>query len=433
MLFDTKTLPSNLELEYALLGCIVIDNRMLDHLSFLDASHFYSQPHAAIYQAMRDLHAEGTPVTPFTLTLEKDDLDTVSEAGGLVRYLSSAVAKSGVLMQPLEEARELVRMAQKRAFIVSCQRYAESASDPSDDRTADEHAALLNAELEAIIRGYGIAEFEDDFVVTEGILEDLKDQRKPYGTGLWKLDEAMGGGLYPGRSYGFAARKKVGKTVLASTISCNLNDAGIKHLFVCGEMSPKEIHQRNLSRLTSSFPSDFRTDRGQSSAFQKHIAEVAVRSKRCILYHNAPGLTFGELKRVAANAVFRHGIKGLILDYWQLVGGKGKGQSTSEHLDEVAQWIADFGRKHGIWTITMAQINQEGNTRGGEGMRLAFDQVYAIRGMPHEKDPEQEDISKPFRWLEMMDTRYTKWLNVGGQDKPGLAMKDQGPYFEIVP
>jgi replicative DNA helicase len=376
---------------------------------------------------MQDLHAKGDPVTPFNVILDPSTLSIVNEAGGITRYLGSAVANSLSLVHPVEEAKLLVRMSQKREFIIACQRSALMAASPSDDQTADEHAAHLNTDIERIIRGYGIPDFQNDFEISQGILADMKDQRQPFSTGLGKLDTLMGGGLYPGRSYGFAARKKVGKTVLASTISCNLNLEGVKHLFICGEMSPKEIHQRNLARLTNSFPSEFRNEYSQNKSFETKVASAAFASKRCILYHNAPGLTFTELKRVASSAVFRHSIKGFILDYWQLVGGKEKGKSTSEHLDEVAQWIADFGRKHGVWTITFAQINQEGNTRGGEGIRMAFDQVYQIRGMG-----ENEDISFPDRWLEMMDTRYTAWGNIGSAIQAGLSMNPKGPYFELA-
>jgi replicative DNA helicase len=269
--------------------------------------------------------------------------------------------------------------------------------------------------------------------VIEDILADLKNVSKPFSTGLRKLDEAMGAGMFPGKSYGFAARKKVGKTILAGTISCNLSMNRVKHLFICGEMSPKEIHQRTLSRLTDSFPSAFRSEYGQSGEFMAKVAEAARLSTRSTLYHNAPGISFQELRRVLATAVYRHGIKGFILDYWQLVGGKRNGQSTAEHLDEVAQWIADFCRKHGIWSVTMAQLNQGGNTRGGEGVRLAFDQVYALRGMipPDAKtdDEVEEDLAYPYRWVEMLDTRYTAWNNIGTKATPGLRLEEKGPYF----
>lgn len=418
-----QALPSSIQLEYAVLGAIAVENRLMDHLHFLHERHFHSAPHAAIFKAMQTLHEKGDPITPFTIVLDEHTARTVQEAGGLARYLAGAVRESSSLVRIVDVAKKIVEISQKREFIYSCRRAAETACSESDAETAEEHIANLNAELEGIVRSYGIPDFQNDYEVGEAILEDLKDPREPFSTGIPKLDEAMGGGLFPGRAYGFAARKKVGKTILASTISCNLSRCDVKHLFICGEMSPKEIHQRNLARLTQSFPSAFRTEKGKSKDFLKRLAEEIHSSRRQILFHNAPGLTFSELRRVAGAAAFRHGIKGMILDYWQLVGGKGKGQSTSEHLDEVAQWIADFGRKHGIWTVTMAQINQEGNTRGGEGIRLAFDQVYQIH---------RDDVSQPDTWLEMMDTRYTAWANIGSPTDPGLMMREKGPYFEQI-
>ena len=91
----------------------------------------------------------------------------------------------------------------------------------------------------------------------------------------------------------------------------------------------------------------------------------------------------------------------------------------------MAQWLAEVCRKHKLWGVVMAQINQEGNTRGSEGIRLAFDQVYDLK-------PLGEDLGQPYRWLEMMETRYTRWQNVGGESQAGLFMNDKGPYFEQV-
>lgn len=211
-------------------------------------------------------------------------------------------------------------------------------------------------------------------------------------------------------------------TVLASTISFNLNLQNVKHLFICGEMGPKEIHQRNLSRALSVKPYSFRGDYRHNYDFQKRIMDVARTSNRAILYQNAPGLTFDDLRRYCTAAIYQHKVKGIILDYLQLVGGKPKNKSTAEHLDDVAQWLATFCKQHGIWIITMAQINQEGNTRGGEGLRLACDQCYEIH---------RDDITQPQTWLEMMDTRYTEWMNIGSKEIPGLIMNPYGPFFEV--
>lgn len=209
-------------------------------------------------------------------------------------------------------------------------------------------------------------------------------------------------------------------TVLASTISYNLAQEGVKHLFICGEMGPKEIQQRNLARELQVFPSAFRNSYGRSEDFMLRIAQYVTRSKRCIIYQNAPGLTFDKLRQYCVSAVYKHKVKGIILDYWQLVGGKASRASTAEHLDEVAQWLANFGRQHNVWMFVTAQENQDGNTRGGEGLRLACDQCYCLH---------RENLNEPGAWMEMIDTRYTRWTSIGDKDFPALYMHDKGPYF----
>jgi replicative DNA helicase len=414
--------PADIEAEFSLIGCILCKPEIMATLGFLQPDHFHSLEYSDVFGAITKLHAEGNTITGFSVKPLVSE-QTTNNLGNVAKHLADSIGASMAVQDPVEVAKRIVDLARKRELAQACEGMASlicAADKPLAEYTGD----LVN-EIERINGENPVEEFQNDAQVIADILDDLKDERRPHDTGIKALNEAMGGGLYPGKSYGFAAKKKIGKTILASTISLNLSDAGVKHLFVCGEMSPKEIHQRNLARITGSYSSAFRDSYGRTNQFQEKLARIAIDSGKHILYKNAPGLTFDEFKRSCRNAVERYRVKGIILDYWQLVGGKGKSQSTSEHLDEVAQWIANFGRKMGVWFIVMAQINQEGNTRGGEGIRLAFDQVYQIK-------PQSDDPSLSGRWLEMMDTRYTKWANLGSENSPKLLINEKGPYFEEV-
>ena len=53
---EAPSLPHNLQIEYAILGWVASDNRIMHHLAFLEPRHFYSGPHADIFAAMRKLH-----------------------------------------------------------------------------------------------------------------------------------------------------------------------------------------------------------------------------------------------------------------------------------------------------------------------------------------------------------------------------------------
>ncbi len=103
-----------------------------------------------------------------------------------------------------------------------------------------------------------------------------------------------------------------------------------------------------------------------------------------------------------------------------------RGETQARHLDQVSQWVADTARKFNIWFVVMAQVNQTENIRGGEGMRLAFDQVFQIHRDPDGLNPDAA-------WLEMLETRHTRWINVGSEDRPGLIFNSLGPMFEPVP
>ena len=70
-----------------------------------------------------------------------------------------------------------------------------------------------------------------------------------FQTGIEKLNQAMEGGMYAGKLYGIVGRKKMGKTMLAGTISTNLQQSGVKHLYLALEMGSEEIHQRNMARM----------------------------------------------------------------------------------------------------------------------------------------------------------------------------------------
>jgi len=222
------------------------------------------------------------------------------------------------------------------------------------------------------------------------------------------------------------ARKKAGKTTLATTISYNLNQAGIRHAYVAAEMGAGEITQRMLARALGCNALRFvdqstRNDPG----FQAAAAMALLEMGNSLEWIDAPGITFDELQIQINRATLTGKCKGFILDYLQLVGGQARGQSQAEHLDDLSEWIAYICRKRRIWALVLAQTNQQtGNVRGGEGMRMAFDQVYELM---------RPDAGSKLAWIEMRDTRYTEWGDLGDELHPNLRLNSSvGPYFEEI-
>jgi replicative DNA helicase len=321
--------PQNLDAEQALLEAILVHNGALRYVTpKLAAEHFWEPVHQRIYEAILHLHGKGQVASPVTLKHYFDQDQGLSEIGG-GQYLARLAAAAVTVINVTDVSEVILDLALRRNLIAVCHGGLERLYHDTTWGIASEIAAELSRKAGDVIGVQEDGRFMDDVEITQDILDSVNQCREPYSTGIPKLDSAMGGGLHPGFSYGFAARKKTGKTIMAGTISHNLSQQGTRHLFICGEMSPKEVHQRNLCRELQVFPSEF-NGMAKGMEFQKRVASIAGQSKQACLYRKAPGLTFTQLRQIVSSAVERMNITGVILDYWQLVGGK---PSADLHLN----------------------------------------------------------------------------------------------------
>ena len=187
----------NTDAELDLLTAILHQNDILHHLPFLKAEHFALELHQKLFTACDRRISNGEKVTLFTVI---DELGDRQAARQLLRHTHFCVA-------PVETARVIVDLANIRSLIEACQDVLTGfASDPS--QTFPEVAGPINRVMQDSAASDGTKRQRGEADVIAEILEDMKTRKKPTSTGLSRLDGAMGGGLYAGRAYGFAARKK---------------------------------------------------------------------------------------------------------------------------------------------------------------------------------------------------------------------------------
>lgn len=404
------------------MGALLISNERLTSVSdFICSKHFFEPVHQRLYDAIKKFYDLGEVANPITLKNHFDQDGALAGIGG-AKYLVALVAGSSTFIDLSSYARKIYKLWQSRKLV----EWVDQAKLRLLE-DADAHPDVVAASLVGNIND--MASVDKRRQVVRGdkastlVMDDLKNADEAFSTGIPLLDEAMCGGLYPSYTYGFMARKKVGKTVMGGTLSYNLDAQGVDHLFICGEMGFKQIAQRMMARHAEIYPSSFVKKEYQNDRFYHGTADYMMKMGKHIHWQDAPGLTFDDLKQYMSRAVYKLKVKGVILDYWQLVGGRKNGVSEASHLDEVAQWIANFCRQHKIWSILFAQVNQEGNTRGGEGLRNACDQLYQIH---------RPDHTMPPTWLQMVETRYTPSIDIGDEHNPGLWMEPKGPYFRQV-
>jgi len=86
---EAKMLPHNLDAEQALLGCLLIDEKVpLTVFSEVKSEEFYSNAHKQIYDAMLEIYKKNMPIDFVTLTDELENLGILNEVGGIT-YITS--------------------------------------------------------------------------------------------------------------------------------------------------------------------------------------------------------------------------------------------------------------------------------------------------------------------------------------------------------
>ncbi|MEZ5691179.1 MAG: DnaB-like helicase N-terminal domain-containing protein [Rickettsiales bacterium] len=409
------------ESEQALLGAVISNSRLLDAIpADLSENHFYEPLHSEIFREIKDFQNTEKAWDLLTISQHLSKDERLEKLGGARGYLLKLYQFSVMPVSVPALARQIIDYANRRKIVDICRLAMIKAGQTEYESTASEIAADAYGELEnlSVSNRFKVSTSKE---VSRKIIDEIKQNRGVDRdiTGISKLDVSLDGGLFTGKLYGIVGRKKTGKTMLAGTISHNLQEMGTRHMYLALEMGSKEIHQRSLARSAGCKEAVFRL--GVNDSLLLKMEQFAENENTAKLYLDAPSLTFTDLRQLLPLYIKKHKIKGFILDCWQLVGGKRKGLSTAEHLDELAQWLAEVVKKYGVWGLVTAQENQDGNTRGGEGLRLACDQLYRLT---------KAETDSPYAWLEMMETRYTRWQDVGSENNPALRIADGGTHYE---
>lgn len=311
----------------------------------------------------------------------------------------------------LEEYASMIRELSQKRYLSAV---LNGALVGMHQKSFSELSAALISDLQDSVEPRGIKSAKE---VRKEIMDSIELPKECYSTGVHCLDVGMAGGLYEGFTYGLCGAEKMGKTTLAHTISYNLN---IPHLYIAMEMGARQIEERNVARELGENSLKF-----LSRKIEKNRVETA-RMNENLYYADAPGWSLDDIIQSVSSARVKHGIKGFIVDYWQLIT-QDNSWSEERHLRKCAQDLSNFARKNKMFCIILAQMNKDGHLFGGNGLRKACDQLYMINpcDMPNGSDR--------YRWLGQDATRYTEKQDIGAEDSPALFLEtNSGPYFRCM-
>jgi len=347
--------------EYSVLGGLLIDNDGLSRIvGLVDAASFWHAPHRTIYAAISRLVGAGQPADVVTVFDALADAGQAEATGGL-GYLNE-------LAQSVPSAANIVRYAQivaDKALRRSILAAVDSVADLVQGAvSADEALDQVQTRLAGLKRLKASSEPQalgDLMVARTAHWEALEAGTTTPGipTGLPRLDEALGGGIKPGKVIVLAARPSVGKTSLATQILLHIAEFGHAGLMFSQEMPAGDLTDRAASRLGRIHMGNLATGRFKDDDWSR-ISEATDRARRLpVFIDEQPALTLLDIRAKARQIQRRGGLALLVIDYLQLCSSSGSDKRNRHHqIEEISRGLKVLAKEMNLCVLLLSQLNR---------------------------------------------------------------------------
>ena len=377
----TQVLPQNVEAEAALLGALMIDNRLVEDIQLkLKPHHFFEPLHGRIYEAILKLTDSNRVANPVTLRPLFEADESIKEVGG-PPYLAQLTGSGAAVIGARDFAGQIYDLALLRALIGVGRDLVEGALDTSEDVAPLAQIERAETELYKVAEEGGAEGKAKSFSdATKEALEMAERALNSGGhlsgftTGLESLNAKIGG-LHKSDLIIVAGRPGMGKSALGTNIGFAaarrfLQDAenGIEPGKSAGapvalfslEMSADQLATRILAEQSGISSENLRMGRISQQEFRQ-LARAAAELQSLPLYiDDTPGLTIAALRTRARRLKRQKGIGLIVVDYLQLLQGSGKNNNDNrvQEISEISRGLKQLAKELDVPVIGLSQLSR---------------------------------------------------------------------------
>ncbi|MGZ4106352.1 MAG: replicative DNA helicase, partial [Tumebacillaceae bacterium] len=353
----------NIEAEQAVLGAILIEADALTTVTeLLVPFDFYRKTHQMIYEAMLKVAESGEPVDLVTVTAELQDAGQIEEIGG-VAYLAN-LANSVPTAANVDHYSALVReKSVMRRLINTATKIAttgyEGGVDVAEMIDDAEKRILEITQAGAISKGF--TPIKDVLLNTFERIEFLFSNKggvTGIPSGYPDLDK-MTSGFQRSDLIILAARPAVGKTAFALNVAQNIAvRAGETVAIFSLEMGKEQLVQRMLCAEANIDAGKMRTGFLEEDDWPKLTMAVGTLSEAPIFIDDTPGITVHDIRAKCRRLKAEHGIGLILIDYLQLIQGRGKGDNRQQEVSEISRTLKLIARELNVPVIALSQLSR---------------------------------------------------------------------------
>ena len=405
-----RSLPHNLEAEKCVLGAVLIHNEAFNLAAeLIDAGDFYRDAHRRIFDKMVGLSERGGVIDLVTLKEELARSGDLDEAGGPA-YIAALV--DGVPRSTNIEyyARIVKEKSTLRNLIYSANKILATAyaAEAEADLQLDEAERSIFEIAEGRIRS-GFVPLRELVQGSFDAIEKLQEHKgliTGVPTGFTDLD-SLTSGLQASDLIIVAARPSMGKTSLVLNVAQHV---GTKTDLTVGmfslEMSKEQLFMRMLTsearidahRFRSGFLNE--KDYSQLSDALGRLADARV------FIDDTAAIGVLEMRAKARRLMAEHGLHLLIVDYIQLMQGRGRFENRNQELASISRSLKGLAKELNIPVVVLSQLSRAPEARSDHRPMLsdlresgALEQdadvvVFIYREDQYDPQPENENTAE---------------------------------------
>ncbi|RST30412.1 replicative DNA helicase [Sphingomonas ginkgonis] len=378
---EPPSVPHNIEAEAALLGALMIDNRLVEDVQLrLRADHFFEPLHGRIYEAILRMTDRNMVANPVTLRPMFEADEAMKEVGG-PGYLAQLTGSGAAILGARDFAAQIYDLALLRALIGVGRDLVEGAMDTSEEVAPLTQIERAETELYKVAeQGGGEGKVKAFAEATRIALQTAEKALNSGGhlsgitTGLESLNGKIGG-MHPSDLMILAGRPGMGKTSLATNIAFAaaqrfLRDqedgiaaeksAGAPTAFFSLEMSADQLATRVLAEQSGISSENLRMGKISQQEF-RNLARAAAELQSLPLYiDDTPGLSIAALRARARRLKRQKGIGFIVVDYLQLLSGTGKGGDSNrvQEISEISRGLKQLAKELDLPVLALSQLSR---------------------------------------------------------------------------
>lgn len=370
-----RTLPHNLEAEKSVLGAILINNHAFNQAAeVIDAQDFFRDAHRRIFDRMVALNERNEPVDFVTLTDELRRAGDLDEVGGpaYVSALTDGVPRSANVeyyARIVKEKSTLRRLIQASNEVLS---RAYDAGEDADD-LLDEAERTIFSIAEGRMRS-GFVKLSDLVDTGYTLIEQLQNSRglvTGVPSGFADLDE-MTRGFQPSDLVIVAARPAMGKTSFVMNVAMNAALEAGKSVGVFSlEMSKEQLFLRLLTSEARVDAHRFRGGFLGEQDYERLNGAFARLHEAKVFIDDSPSIGVLEMRAKARRLMAEHGLDMLVIDYLQLMQGRGRFDNRQQELASISRSIKILAKELNIPILALSQLSRAAETRSDHKPQLS--------------------------------------------------------------